>query len=430
MEVEEVEVQPEDEDTHCQNLVKSQSAARHTYDIGYQKWEAFEEKTARAQATKKVAVEVDTDSESEELPEDAAGIRYRCPQLAECLKEASGTHFKFQLYVHDGFLTYPEGDELLEVLLGPTVASSCSSLGRGHLRQFRHLKELSIELPRHSRLELRLKRGQSVLGSTLVDLQDRRLCSLREKESTCELRQLWSPDQPHSVGSLYLWLRVVPMQEFPAPQLWPGLQEPFRAELRVILHEVQFCKAVAAEEVVACAELDMAVERLHGHRLPAPQCSDARPLQGSRASFEWRFTFPKLRLITGEVSLALSLLDAKTWELLGQVTQSLKDPLKSVSAAADRPAQCEFNSLTVKAVGKSYRKGSMSISVSALPKHLAEDFPASSGRAAGKVPWDQDTARSVKEQEFSAQRLQCCPPAVSCRPARPRRRRRRWWLAA
>ena len=25
--------------------------------------------------------------EPEELPEDAAGIRYRCPQLAECLKE-------------------------------------------------------------------------------------------------------------------------------------------------------------------------------------------------------------------------------------------------------------------------------------------------------------------------------------------------------
>ncbi|CAK9086791.1 Hypothetical protein (Fragment) [Durusdinium trenchii] len=432
-------------------MTKPESAAKHTHDVGYQKWESFleEKRRHRVRHTKVIPRVADSSSDDEEEEFLKKFQPPRCAELEKHLKEASGAHFMLHLYIHDArLLQFPgDGELALEVFLGKNLATvyhsrSSRSSGRSLLRSFHEKKELQIELPRHNRLELRLKLqglDAAVIGSTVIDLQDRRLVeSLRGKDQPDECRQLWSPQPLWSAGSLELWALIRPYQEeLQLPQPWPRDLWPFRAEVRAILHEVDFVVPIAPAEVVALMELQMPFERLHRCRLPSPQFSDVRPCRkGINVNFEWRFSFP-LRTLrpSAEKKLVITLFDAKTWRLLGSAEQQVDLILDQVLEDGDRrdPPNREYNDIQV--TGDASLLAHLRLTVCALPRPVAEDFPAPSGRSRGAVPpWGQ-TDPAAREQAFCAQQLFCMPPAVpNSRAARPprakdRRRAHRRWVA-
>eukprot|EP00913_Durusdinium_trenchii_P017524 g16465.t1 len=412
-------------------MTKPESAAKHTHDVGYQKWESFleEKRRHRVRHTKVIPRVADSSSDDEEedmgdKPENNGLLKlldYPSTKLP-----ATGLNKLFL-----GGLAALQSS--LEVFLGKNLATvyhsrSSRSSGRSLLRSFHEKKELQIELPRHNRLELRLKLqglDAAVIGSTVIDLQDRRLVeSLRGKDQPDECRQLWSPQwmsqRAGDAGSLELWALIRPYQEeLQLPQPWPRDLWPFRAEVRAILHEVDFVVPIAPAEVVALMELQMPFERLHRY-----------------VNFEWRFSFP-LRTLrpSAEKKLVITLFDAKTWRLLGSAEQQVDLILDQVLEDGDRrdPPNREYNDIQV--TGDASLLAHLRLTVCALPRPVAEDFPAPSGRSRGAVPpWGQ-TDPAAREQAFCAQQLFCMPPAVpNSRAARPprakdRRRAHRRWVA-
>lgn len=445
---EETEVLPEPEEE------KTRKAAAHTHDHGYRKWETFvqemEAKPKRAAPVYEMMPEEVQESDYETLEE----LRPSAPsvsQLGELKEDITGPHCMLHLYVHDAQLLESAGELDLEVLLGQNVAFHLSpGSSSSFQQQFRVKKELPIELPRHSRLQLRLRdQSSQVLGSTVVDLQDRRLVeTLREKEEVAECRQLWSK-QLRCVGSLQMWLRVTPLQGGqatlePENDLWPLPYRQDRVELRVILHEVLFSMATAAKEAVAAVELEMPVERLHRCRLPSPQYSDVRPLFGlqrgnfrARISFEWRCSLSLTMLLPStQKRLLISIFDPKTWQLLGNAEFLIDGVLSQVAETSGRQ---DINDIPVLTRNHAGVCGSLSLAVRAVPWSLAEDFPLQPGRGPSAVPsFENRDPRSVAE-DLCAERLVCDPPETrTSRPIRPpisgRRQRdkgrRRWRWAA
>eukprot|EP00435_Cladocopium_sp_Y103_P043341 s237_g12.t1 len=416
---EETEVLPEPEEE------KTRKAAAHTHDHGYRKWETFvqemEAKPKRAAPVYEMMPEEVQESDYETLEE----LRPSAPsvsQLGELKEDITGPHCMLHLYVHDAQLLESAGELDLEVLLGQNVAFHLSpGSSSSFQQQFRVKKELPIELPRHSRLQLRLRdQSSQVLGSTVVDLQDRRLVeTLREKEEVAECRQLWSK-QLRCVGSLQMWLRVTPLQGGqatlePENDLWPLPYRQDRVELRVILHEVLFSMATAAKEAVAAVELEMPVERLHRCRLPSPQYSDVRPLFGlqrgnfrARISFEWRCSLSLTMLLPStQKRLLISIFDPKTWQLLGNAEFLIDGVLSQVAETSGRQ---DINDIPVLTRNHAGVCGSLSLAVRAVPWSLAEDFPLQPGRGPSAVPsFENRDPRSVAE-DLCAERLVCDPP--------------------
>lgn len=440
---EETEVLPEPEEEKTQR----KEAAAHTHDHGYRKWETFvqemEAKPKRSAPAYEMLPEEVEESDVEESWKDLLPSAPSVTQLAE-LKDVTGAHCMLHFYVHDAqLLQETQGELELEVLLGQNVAFHLSQgSGSSFQRQFRIQKELPIELPRHSRLQLRLRNSSQVLGSTLVDLQDRQLVeTLREKAELAECRQLWS-QQLRCVGSLQMWVCLTPLQATLELEkdLWPLPYRQDRVELRVILHEVLFSMASTAKEAVAAVELDMPVERLHRCRLPSPQYSDVRPLclRGAKAgiSFEWRcsFSLTMLRSSTQKI-LVISIFEPKTWQLLGTAEFLLDGVLSQVSELSGRQDLDDIPVLTRNRAGVC---GSLSLTVRAVPWSLAQDFPLQAGREPFAVPsFENRDPRSVLE-DLCAERLVCDPPTRSSKAIRPpicrrqirRRQRRRWRWAA
>lgn len=447
---EETEVLPEPEEEKT-----GKAAAAHTHDHGYRKWETFvqemEAKPKRAApAAYEMLPEEVEESDVEESWEELLPSAPTCSELAELKEGIAGAQYMLHFYVHDAqLLEETQGELELEVLLGQNVAFQLSpGSGSSFQRQFRIKKELPIEFPRHSRLQLRLRNAAQVLGSAVLDLQDRQLVqSLREKEEVFECRPLWQ--QMRCVGSLQLWLRVSALQATfdPEKDLWPLPYRQGRVELRVILHEVLFSMASTATEAVAAVELSMPVERLHRCRLPSPQYSDVRPLgpRGVRAgvSFEWRCSFPLTVLLpSSQKNLVISIFEPKNWQLLGTAEFLVDGVLSQVAETSGRQDLDNIPVLTRNNAGVC---GSLSLTVRAVPWNLAQDFPLQAGREPSAVPcFENRDPRSVLE-DLCAERLVCDPPNPPTRsfkavrpPIRPSTavprggtRRRRWrWAAA
>lgn len=461
------------------------TAAMHAYDHGYGKWEAYDVEAALLEvdgiaprkarkrkqghppASRTIRAKPSKDLE---MQEDVVQDDFDCTRVGEVLEAvaAAGRFSQLHLYIHDAMLTHlPEGATpgimTLEVLLGDAVVASCSSgnhVGRPGLLdlQFREKKELSLNLPRQSRLSLRLVQRHGaerfVLGSAIIDLQVREWLALANAQNLaahqakgedvevpypCEVLQLVSAGSGLlAAGSLSCWILLSTTKDLPwrrPKELWPGSSWMFPGELRVILHEAQSDRRLESQEVVACLELEQEVERLHHCRLPAPQYSDPRPiLDGTRASFEWRFVFSPLEIVAPvrQIHLVATIFDARTWKTLGRATCPLHSCLAGIAmeekGAKARPVPAAFQSMQVQQPGKIHSWGSLRLTAKALSLKLAEEFPAPRGREPASVPYDADNPRPLMEQAFGAQRLRCSPPATKAVPAkrpRPWRRRRK-----
>lgn len=461
------------------------TAAMHAYGHGYRKWEAYDVEAAllevdgiaprkarkRKQGHQPAPRTIRAKPSKElEMQEEAFQADFDCARVGEVLEAvaAAGRCSQLELYIHDAMLTHlPEGVTpgamTLEVLLGDAVVASFSSgnhVGRPGLLdlQFREKKELSVNLPRQSRLALRLVQRHGaerfVLGSAIIDLQVREWLALASTQNVaahqakgedvkapypCEEFQLVSAGSGLlAAGSLSCWILLSAREDLAwtrPKELWPDSSWMFPAELRVILHEAQSDRKLGSQEVVACLELEQEVERLHHCRLPAPQYSDPRPiLDGTRASFEWRFVFSPLEIIAPvrQIHLVATIFDARTWKTLGRATCPVHSCLAGIAkeekGAKARPMPAAFQSMQVQQPGKIHSWGSLSLTAKALSLKLAEEFPAPRGREPASVPSDADNPRLLMEQAFGAQRLRCVPPATTAVPAkrpRPWRRRRK-----
>eukprot|EP00434_Breviolum_minutum_P001616 symbB.v1.2.001426.t1/scaffold34.1/size402451/7 len=436
--------------------MRTKTAASHTHDFGYQKWETFVQEMEAKPSLKSggggafiaPSEAARDEDEDEDFFEDMH--HYPAPSvttnLVERLEEATGSCFVLQLYVHDLHLRHHvEGHDTemdLEVLLGSNVALNFRSEGRRRQslqRHFHETKVLPIELPRHSRFELRLRNAaQEVLGSTVIDLQDRLLLDhFRQQEDITECRQLWC--HMCSVGSLQIALRLAREVAQQETKLWPIPHKLLRAELRVILHEVEFSAPIDAKEVIAAIELEMPQERFHHYRRPSPQWSDVRPgLTSKRISFEWRYALPlKTIFASTEKHVLISIFDADTWHLLGTSMFYVDEALSKVREGRKYEKASRHPRIPVNSPGSSSIQGYLSISAYGLHKSLADEFPVRSGREKGVAPATPADSQTVSEQEVCAQQLVCHPPAKTClghmgppRRRRSSRRPRRWCFLA
>jgi len=446
----EAEMEVHEEET---SPIRTKTAASHTHDFGYKKWETFVQEMEAKPSLKSggggafIAPSQARDEDEDFFLEDMH--HYPAPSvttdLVERLKEATGSCFVLQLYVHDLHLRHHvEGHDTemdLEVLLGSNVALNFRSEGRRRKslqRHFHETKVLPIELPRHSRFELRLRNAaKEVLGSTVIDLQDRLLLEHFQQEDITECRQLWC--HMCSVGSLQIGLRLAREVAQQETMLWPIPHKLLRAELRVILHEVEFSAPIDAKEVIAAIELEMPQERFHHYRRPSPQWSDVRPgLTSKRISFEWRFALAlKTIFASTEKHVLISIFDADTWQLLGTSMFYVDEALSKVREGRKYEKASRHPQIPVNSPGSSSIQGYISLSAYGLHKSLADEFPVRSGREKGMAPATPNVSQTVSEQEVCAQQLVCHPPAKMClgpmgppRRRRSSRRPRRWCFLA